>query len=151
MNFSIENTDKAKNRGQTYITFILIRRTKIKLLRYICLHHCFTNTHHTFIHKQLRSPNQRCSATCNPLGPCFSSPLTLVLLRHQLTLHVEECLPNLHAGVHDKLTYVRYYLSDALVANLFLLPPPLCFLELAPAVAESDARSKVLASVVSTY
>ena len=114
-----------------------------------CLHHCFTNTHHTFIYEQLRSPNQRCSATCNPLGPCFSSPLTLVLLRHQLTLHVEECLPNLHAGVHDKLTYVRYYLSDALVADLFLLPPPLCILELAPSMAKPAACSELLASVVS--
>ena len=57
----------------------------------------------------------------------------------------------MHAGVHDKLTYVRYCLIDALVVDLFSLPPPLCFLELAPAVAESAAHSEVLASVVSTY
>ena len=42
----------------------------------------------------------------------------------------------MHTGVRDKFTNVRYCLSDALMVDLFLLPPTLCFLELPPAVVE---------------
>jgi hypothetical protein len=51
-------------------------------------------------------------------------------------------------GVCEKFTYVRYYLSDALMVDLFLLSPTLCFRELSLAVAEFVALSEALASVV---
>jgi hypothetical protein len=49
----------------------------------------------------------------------------------------------------DKLTYVRYCLSEVLV-DLLLSPPSLCFLELPLAVAESAAHPQVLANIEST-
>jgi hypothetical protein len=52
--------------------------------------------------------------------------------------------------VHDKLTNVAYCPSDGLMVNLFPLPPPLGFLQLSPALAESLASPEVLTSIVST-
>jgi hypothetical protein len=52
--------------------------------------------------------------------------------------------------VVNKLTNVRYYLSDVSTVHLFLLPPLQGFLELPPAVVVTPASLEVLTSIVYT-